>query len=238
MSLNAKEKQQIKLKIVKRLSEWSMSTTSHGIPQIVQAKKFYVKVVWAVFLLASIALCAIMVITSVEDFLRFEVTTKIRDKTYDQLTFPTVTICNTNPFVTEDASTFLRNVMTRRTNISSYFDDGDDDFGHLVNLSDPTQISSIMYLTNHPKFNQTLKRSFNYWPERLYKFRFLNIDQDVSTNLSWYYHPLYGNCYRFNSGYDLNGNRVEVLSTGQEQFGFGVEMFIGPSGKYFQVRIA
>lgn len=228
------KKKQIKLKIVKRLADWSTNTTSHGIPQIVQAKKFYLKVIWAVFLLVSISLCATMVVKSIKEFFEFDVTTKIREITHENLTFPTVTLCNINPFVTEEANAFLKNVLTEPKTIRSYFDEGFQNQidWNQVKLND---VNKLLYFTNHPKFNKTIKRSFNYWPNQLNLLKFAESQSEID-KLQWYYHPLYGNCYRFNSGYDLNGNKVDVLATGQAENGFGVEMFIGPTGEYFKVR--
>lgn len=48
-------------KIVTKLKEFSLETTGHGLPRIVEAQSYYMKFIWLACYLASIALCITMV---------------------------------------------------------------------------------------------------------------------------------------------------------------------------------
>lgn len=71
-------------------------STMHGVSKIFQSKVFYLKIMWILFLLISILFFGVMSLFSRLDYIRFEVTTKIRT-VYERPTFfPTVRM--DNPF--------------------------------------------------------------------------------------------------------------------------------------------
>ena len=89
------------------IRESMLSSTSHGIPNILRAKYRIVKALWAFFFLVSSSICCFLVYKSVIEYLSYEVVTKIRYIKETTVDFPTITICNKNPFVTNHSVEFL-----------------------------------------------------------------------------------------------------------------------------------
>lgn len=157
-------------RIMNKIVRFLSTTTSHGLPRIVESKKVYQKVIWSVCLIISIGLCSFTVAQAIIEYFSFEVITKIRVVSHDEILFPQVSICNQNTFITKEAEEFLRNSNSR--------------YPYL--------------LPNHPDFNVTLKKSFAYNLDDILfdcSYRFLPCD---SSWFLWYYDPNYGNCYYFN----------------------------------------
>lgn len=165
----------LKEKLLTKLKKFSSTTTSHGIHRIVNSPKNTQKLIWLFCFLASMALCSFLIIQAILSYLHYNVTTKIREVPLEEIVFPEISLCNSNPFVTSEAEAYLRNV--KRNNFNLY------------KLSDPD-------------FNSTLLESFAYPLNKtlIYcQFRYADCDQ---TYFVRYFHPYYGNCYLFN--YDRN----------------------------------
>ena len=70
------------------------SSTSHGIPNILRAERFSIKILWTLFTFVATALCAVLIIQSILNYLEFGVTTTIRIKNEISSTFPAITLCS------------------------------------------------------------------------------------------------------------------------------------------------
>ena len=98
-----------KKKIKEKFIGWSQSSTSHGYPNIFRTKNLIVQIMWTIFFLVGLSVSIYFVVSSINEYLNFSVTTRIRNLKIQTITFPTVSICNVNPFVTESAMDFLMN---------------------------------------------------------------------------------------------------------------------------------
>lgn len=87
-SVVIEEKINLKPEILEELKKASLSTTGHGLPRIIESKSYFLKITWLIFTLVSIGLCAFMVIKSVNQYLNFEVNTKISVKKRSSNAFP------------------------------------------------------------------------------------------------------------------------------------------------------
>lgn len=85
----------------KAVSEKFLLLTTHGLPNIFRAKKTIGLLFWIFCFILSVGLCCAFVVQSVLQYLSFEVTTKSRIIPVLNLEFPTIKICNLNPFSTE-----------------------------------------------------------------------------------------------------------------------------------------
>ena len=89
---------------------------------------------------------------------------------------------------------YLKNDGVNITNMDEYL------------ASNVTNAFWPFYLSFSPNFNMTLRRSLGYSiKEMVLKCEFNSKPCNLSW-FDWYYHPLLGNCYRFNTGY-LNGGK-------------------------------
>lgn len=161
-----------KQRISQKLFRFSTTTTSHGLPRIVESKKLYQRIIWTVFLLSSVCVCAYSIAQSIIEYLKFEVITQIRVVPHSEIVFPQVSICNLNPYIAPQATQYL------------------------YASSDP---SFAAYLLKNPESNKTLKQSMAFSFDDILlscQFRFNDCN---SSYFQWYFHPYYGNCYYFNS---------------------------------------
>jgi len=99
----------------KRFVEWSSSSTSHGYPNIFRTDKWLIKIMWFLFILLSTGFCFYMVTKSVMDYLNHDVVTKIRVFNEAPIEFPTITICNLNPFTTNASIEYINNMKQNGT---------------------------------------------------------------------------------------------------------------------------
>ena len=99
-----------------------------------------------------------MVVRTVREYLEFNVTTTIRKIKADSLVFPAVSICNVNPFVTDEAALFVldyfqikygQEIMTIADikNVTGNFD---------------YDLGLIRQLVASPNFDSTLRQSFGF----------------------------------------------------------------------------
>jgi hypothetical protein len=70
-----------------------------------------VKIIWIIALIISAGLCGYMVYGSIVNYMQFGVVTSIRVTAENPMVFPTVTICNLNPFVTDASFYMLNNIV-------------------------------------------------------------------------------------------------------------------------------
>ena len=145
-----------------------------------------------------------MIVRAITNYLQFEVKSQIRQVPQKSITFPSIQMCNAKFFATREASDYLREYFLNEgkniTNLDEFFD----------NPNASTLANWLIYQTYSPKFNMTLKRSFSYSLEDiLLKCEFDSKPCNLSW-FDWYYHPFFGNCYRFNSGYLNGGNKLAV----------------------------
>lgn len=134
--------EKIKLKIIEKL----LSTTAHGITNIVQTERKLIKYLWILVTFASFSFCSFFVLQSILDYLKYDVVTKINTYNEKTVEFPAISICS-------------------RTNFDNF---------------------------------KLLRCYFNF--------------QECSlSNINYFQDSLYGTCIRFNSGYDIYGNKTNIL---------------------------
>ena len=157
--------------------------------------------VWLICTLISIGFCVFMIVRAIASYLQFKVVSNIRQVPQQNITFPSIQICNPNFLATREASAYLneyylKNEGVNITNLDEYFD--------YLNITMFSSFNWPFSQTFLPNFNMTTRRSLGYSLEDM----LLVCEFDSKPcNLSWfewYYHPNFGNCYRFNTGY-LNG---------------------------------
>lgn len=169
-----------------KFKEWSVKSTSHGYPKIFTADKLLTKILWIVCFLTAIGSCSFLVVMSVIEYLKFSTNTKTTMIYESNAVFPSITICNMNPFLSPYSS-----VITNKTtnqflafNIAKSKRFGDENRKKLGVPINETILSSY----------------FNYLTP---------IDYG---NFSWYYDYVHGNCYNFNSGFNMKGEKTPLVN--------------------------
>lgn len=183
-----------KIKLKNLLVEWLKSSTLHGYTNILKARSFFQKTIWLLFSILSTGLCAYMIQQNIINFMKNEVVTKTRIINNYIAEFPTITICNMNYFTSELSVNFTQH--------------------YLDNLIE-SPFSSLYeyYFKNSARNSEQYEELKNLLGDSLDKiliecyFDFLPCNY---TEFKLFTHPIHGNCYQFNSGFDFNENNLEV----------------------------
>ena len=116
-----------KSRIKEELKELGLSTTGHVIALIVKSKYLPMKIFLFLAWLVGVALTLYLLITNIMDFYKYEVTTKTRLIREVPMIFPKVTICNSDPFVTNASIPFLASVIRNDSHFSAKVIDAIED---------------------------------------------------------------------------------------------------------------
>ena len=158
-----------------------------------ESNVFCMKLVWICVLIASSSVCIFLIFETIHEFMRFEVTTKIRVLSAQEAVFPTITICNLNPFTTPYA---------------------DELFSAANITNDPNNIwllDEYMKQTTGSYLSNAQKERMSSLDDMLVGCKF-SFDSCSSSQFQFIYHPLYLNCYRFNSGFNASQQPATLAS--------------------------
>jgi hypothetical protein len=108
-SNNAKKRAEIK----EIIYESALDSTTHAIPHIFKRPNYFVKLFWIVCFLASTAFCAWLIAMSTINFFHYETVTKTETVLEIPTNFPTISICNLNPYLTNYSIEFVKNILTQ-----------------------------------------------------------------------------------------------------------------------------
>lgn len=72
------------------LLEAGMITTLHGVPHMLRTKYTFVKLLWLIALVCSTAICAVLIVQSIVNYLEFGVVTRTQTQFQSPTYFPQV----------------------------------------------------------------------------------------------------------------------------------------------------
>ena len=212
-SLFAKDqkKYSIKTEMKKFLNEKFSSLNVHALPNIVKTNHLSIKILWTMYFILSGGFCTYFMINTILNYFNYEITSKINISYERMLSFPIVTICNVNPFATNYINQKLQ---------------------FLFNTTSPS--FQLFYLSKSLA-NQMTDRNLNGpgIKDIIIYCQFSMVKCDLDADFEHYYDINYGNCYRFNSGKNMNGTQVNQKYTFKSgQFGsLDIEFFIGSASE-------
>ncbi|CAF1084842.1 unnamed protein product, partial [Brachionus calyciflorus] len=203
------KKSNLKTEIKKLVQDCIESSTSHGFPNIVRNENLFIKVLWSLCLVVSFGYCVYNLKNSFDDYFSYEVNTKITKERMSSIEFPTITFCNKIPFDNLKIFPIVKK-----------------GFKDLKN-------ESLQY------FNKT-QNTFDIMLKIEYElaYRALQFKSGIK-NFEHFMLPKFGNCYKFNSGKNSNGESVKLLNTTIPgvQYGLKLEIFTGyPSNEFDLIR--
>lgn len=184
---------------------------------------------WIAFFLSSTCYCAYIIINGFLTYLQYDVVIQMQIIRESPTQFPAVTICNLNPFNRQRVAKFV-NSTSMSSNISN--------FGSTNNFTNSTIIDAGNQMLNEMKdmisgnmsINDADRISFGYDLENdmLISCSYNGIKCDTR-NFTSFYNYNFGNCYTFNSGYDQNGTKQDVLYIGNPgtDYGLQLELYAG-----------
>ena len=198
--------------------------------KIVDTPYLTLKLFLTLFLVATSSLAAYLLSEALLDFLNYEVTTTSRTIFEMPALFPKITICNQNPFTSEDAVNFLREVnKASQPSIDVFNAD------HLRNLSLRSKSALIenIYLLaitkmNSPNFTDESKKKLGHTLEDILLYCKFNRKLCSKDDFAWKFDKTLGNCYVFNTGRNATGHQVEIkdLSVPGMDYGLKMELYV------------
>ena len=161
-----------------------------GLKQIFGAEYLATKLFWFIVLISCASICIFLIIGSVNDYLEYNVITTNRYLREKSGVFPTITICPKNTFATEYAA-FVYEKIIKDNGINIY------------------KIESFVKNRTGSYLNDEQKQRMNDLNKILIGCNFNSVNCSIS-DFQWIWHPIFGNCYQFNSGYDKYNKPIEL----------------------------
>ena len=215
--------------LTKLLTEWSLQSHFHCYPKIFQYKNVYAKQIWALTFLFFTALTLFLIGRDLVNYFEYEVVSKIEVFDQKPIEFPTVTICDGNPFTSETAERLIDKIVNetfgQELNAASEFADA----GSAKHLLDAIEMAK-MYVAG-PQYTQADRRELGLIARdnvRLLMSRhclFSKKECDFATDFNWYYNYQQGNCWQFNAGKSSPRKIKETILEGPN---YGLNLWIGP----------
>ena len=165
-----------------------------GIPNILRSHLKLWQAVWLLVFVTSSVMSCYLIVNSTREFLKYPVTTSYRLISNQSSPFPTVSICNVNAL---NSDHFVR--LLKEANLTL----NQEPYFNMMFLEQYQMQTIGRYLTSEEKratFDMDgfiISCSFLNKPCNMSDFRYLPL-------------PYSTNCIQFNSGFDSDGNSVEL----------------------------
>ncbi len=176
-------------------------TTGHGIPNIIKTEYVCLKIFWVVVWLIGLGLTIYIVSKSIMDYFDFDIISQIQIINDRPQLFPKVTICNTDPFVTDNSITFLADIIRNESAYSQEIKTSGkttdlDLVNHFI-LYVPGFKSVALFQAQ--KANLSTKILLGYDLNTIVQTCYFNENQCENSDFTHHYNLRYGNCFTFNS---------------------------------------
>ena len=172
-----------------------ISWTLHGLPNVFRTKYILFKIVWVILFLTALGVSIYFVYNTIEEYLRYEVTTLVRSINVDEMDFPVITICNVNQISNQKGLDHFLSIWNQYANnyslenLSDYFNSTKNGFANYYYSA-----SVFFYqipIRERQNYSVNIKEIFTYG--------FLNDYNLTSDDFNWIFNPFLGNCYQLNT---------------------------------------
>lgn len=182
-----------------------------------------VKVLWLICLIISAGWMTYMIYMTMDNYLSWETVVKTEYILEIPTKFPTISFCNANPFLTPLSVDLVHSIMnatqlTRENYLDVHFSFALLEFRYIIGLNILSDKVPAQYKPFYSMQLEDMLLDCNY-----------NLKQCTVDDFSWFFDPLYGNCYSFNGGRNASGQVVEdkISTKGGLVNGFQMELFLG-----------
>lgn len=218
----------IKSELYCALVDYLEKSSIHDLNSIRIAKNNFLRIVWIISILTSASLCGYSIMKSINDYLSFEVMTKIREINEVKSIFPTISLCNRNIFTNEFGYNYLKN-YSEKNNESDIFKNPtmeiirSNEFVNraAANFMKDEKIKERRKLIDYPIKDILLSCKFN-------------LRECTDNDFEWVYHHKYGNCYKFNSE-KISYNSSNIAFMPGKTNGLTVELYVDVNKKLSQL---
>lgn len=181
---------------------WIQDSSLHGFPKIFKTDISILKIIWIIFIGLSISGCCFFIFNTVNNFLKFEVTTVIRRKPQNPIKLPAFSICHKDFFLTHNGHDFLQKFM-QDLNMTDIFNS--TFLFNMTQIMDEALYMEIFaYISRSSAMDRNLsndkKKSLGFnLNSNLISCIYISRPCNISHEFVHYFEKYYGNCYLFNS---------------------------------------
>ena len=206
--------------------EWSQSVTYHCFPKIFKEKtNFILRLLWAVIFFSFASLTFYILVNTIISYYEYNAVTSFQMINEQPALFPTITICDANPFTTIQAQRLIMNIS------QSYYDTDLANISFhqyqayvLTNL--PNVVKSVV---SDPKYGDENRKQLGFnLSQLLIDCSFSKIQCEFNKDFHWFYHFDFGNCFQFNSGFNMSNHVVHMKRVSFSSKSNGLSLKIGP----------
>ena len=186
------------VKLKQTLIEAGESSVIHGIPRIFKSKRIITQILWLVCFLVCIFACSYTIFSNISSYLSYDVVTKTQIIAETKSTFPTVTLCGITPLMTKFAEN-ITEFYINKYNLFNFTNETLNDYlSQLVIANFLAQLQ-----VNIPDYDDENRKQLGFNLNDSLMHCTYNQNACSTLDFEWYYDYNFGNCYKFNSGYDL-----------------------------------
>ena len=182
-----------------------------GISNIFRSKWPLLQIMWILIFGLSTSACLLLIVLTFMDYAKYEVSTSIRYLHESESVFPTVSICNRNPFSTNYALELFDRAGIREPLLNLEVEDYLHSFAKMLVLERHTKNTTGKYLSYEAKKNMSDLNAM------LVSCLFHNKPCSAD-DFQYIFHPFAMNCYRFNAGFDSQDRPRPLEQTSIEGF--------------------
>ena len=192
------------------LLEFCDDTTIHGCKNIgKESNNMVLRILWVCCLLACSSYCFYSCSQIFQNFYSYPSTTKISVVQEIPTLFPAFSFCNAKSL--NMSSNLTRDYV--KLHASSIIDE-----------------ASVRFLTgNDQNLSETARKEMGFQIEEMLIYCYFNFKFCNYSDFKYFYNPLYGNCYTFNSGFFDNGTerKIETVSSNGYNYGLQIALYLG-----------
>jgi hypothetical protein len=204
----------------KIIVEWILNSSAHGLPKIFRNSNTLLKIIWLCCFLVSGSTCIFSIIRTLNDYLTYPtfISTQIIQEvpTY----FPAVTLCN------------LKTV--NKTKSKNYLISSVEQLERSWFQTPLEYITSQQYMTqsiinNDKNLTDETRKELGFEMKDMLVSCMYKYQNCYPYDFTYFYDPLYGNCYTFNKGVYDNETSYDIrkVSIAGQSYGLSLELFLG-----------
>ena len=216
LNMDANKNPTVGESIITLLKHWFSTMNAYGIPKIFRSNtNIILKLMWLSCFIASCSYCVYLLVQLIQNYSGFPTNINQRIIQETPSEFPAVSFCNIKTVNITTNMSLIKNVPPVKQFKSTF-----------------EWISSLQYMARVAVFKQkntTIRKSYGYQLENMLVSCFFNYNPCSLSDFTYFYDPLYGNCYTFNK--ETPARKVTIPGLA---YGLTLELFVGnPSTETF-----
>ena len=201
-------------RLISVLNKWSENFDLNCYKKIIDKNSnYFVKFIWLVVLIGSTCATFSLIGFSLISYYDYKVVSEVKIVYERPSEFPAITFCDNNPLSTEEAQIFEEKISNYTGNTQLFLIWDLFLLFHASNLSFGDE--------NRKKLGFSLEDNLEFCQN-------LEDNTDCKQDLHWYWSFQYGNCWQYNSGLNINNEKIDFKSTRLEGKDNGLYIVIFP----------